>query len=109
MPKSLDKPTILGLLDRLDRGDPRRTVFGAGAHRYKLNPPLSVSVVQAFEERHGVTLPEDYRLFMTEIGNGGAGPYYGVLPFGKDDHDRDWEGGWLVGDPSKPFPHTAAW
>ncbi len=46
---------------------------------------------------------------MTEIGNGGAGPYYGVLPFGKDDDDRDWEGGGLVGDLSKPFPHVTAW
>jgi hypothetical protein len=53
-------------------------------------------------------LPEDYRRFLTEIGNGGAGPYYGVLPFGKDDVG-DWEGGGLVGDPSKPFPHMAAW
>ena len=46
---------------------------------------------------------------MTEIGNGGAGPCYGVLPFGKDDDDRAWEGGGLVGNPSKPFQHTTSW
>jgi len=109
MPKTLDKSTIVQRLVDLDRRDRRRRVFGAASHQYKLNPPLPVSVVEAFEERHGLTLPEDYRLFMTEIGNGGAGPYYGVLRFGKDDEDRDWEGGWLVGDPSKPFPHTTAW
>ncbi|WP_165253498.1 SRPBCC family protein [Paludisphaera soli] len=38
-----------------------------------------------------------------------AGPYYDDLPFGKDDDDRDWAGGGLVGDPGTPFPHQAAW
>src|SRR5690348_6488288 len=101
MTSMLDRGTVLLRLADLDRRDPRRKVFGAGAHQYKLNPPLPVSVVEAFEGTHGISLPEDYRLFLTEIGNGGAGPCYGVLPFGKDDDDRDWEGGGLVGDPSK--------
>ena len=109
MPEVLDRPTVLRLLDELDRRDPRREVFGSGSHDYKLNPPLPVSVIEAFEGRHGVSLPEDYRLFITEVGDGGAGPYYGLLPFGKDDDDRDWEGGGLVGDPGRPFPHTTAW
>jgi hypothetical protein len=109
MTETLDRLTVLQRLADLDRRDPRRKVFGAGVHQYRLNPPLPVSVVEAFETRHGVTLPEDYRLFLTQIGDGGAGPYYGVLPFGKDDDDRDWEGGGLVGDPSKPFLHVTAW
>jgi hypothetical protein len=108
MPGTLDKPTVLRLLGELDRRDPRRKVFGAASHDYRLNPPLPAAVVEAFEGRHGVSLPEDYRRFITEIGNGGAGPYCGLFPFGKDD-DRAWEGGGLVGDPSKPFPHTPAW
>src|SRR5690242_2351707 len=109
MPEPFEKQTVLRLLGELDRRDRRRRVFGAASHQYKLNPPLPVSVIAAFEERHGVSLPEDYRRFVTEVGNGGVGPYYGVLPFGKDDDDRDWEGGGLVGDPSQPFPHTTAW
>jgi hypothetical protein len=109
MPESFDKRTVLRLLGELDRRDRQRRVFGSGSHQYKLNPPLEVSVVEAFEERHGIALPGDYRLFITEISNGGAGPAYGVLPFGKDDDDRDWEGGGLVGDPSKPFSHSTAW
>src|SRR5687767_14245206 len=93
MSERFDKLTVLRLLGELDRRDRHRRVFGAGAHQYKLNSPLLVSVVEAFEERHGVSLPQDYRCFITEIGNGGAGPYYGVLPFGRDDDDRDWEPG----------------
>ncbi len=93
----------------LAQRDQKRRVFGANGHGYKLNPPLPLAVIEAFEVRHGVSLREDYRRFLIEIGNGGAGPYYGVLPFGKDDDDRDWDGGGLVGDPSKPFLHTSAW
>src|SRR5437764_10506 len=109
MPEVLERPTVLRLLGELDRRDRHRRVFGSGSHQYKLNPPLAVSVIEAFEKRYDVSLPGDYRSFITEIGNGGAGPCYGVLPFGKDDDDRDWEGGGLVGEPSKPFPHTTAW
>ena len=109
MPGPFDTQTVLQLLGELDRRDRQRRVFGSGSHQYKLNPPLKVSIVEAIEERHGVSLPGDYRSFITEIGNGGAGPYYGVLPFGEDDDGCDWEGGGLVGDLSKPFPHSIAW
>ena len=109
MPTRLDRTTLLRRLADLDRRDRRRRGFGAASHGYKLNPPLPVSVIGAFEVRHGVSLPEDYRYFLTEIGDGGAGPYYGFLPFGKDDDDREWEGGELVGDPGKPFSHTTSW
>ena len=98
MPPMLNRSTVLRRLSDLDRQDRRRRVFGADSQEYRLKPPLPVSVIQAFEDRHGVSLPEDYRLFLTEIGNGGVGPYSGLLPFGKDDDDRDWEGGGLVGD-----------
>jgi SMI1 / KNR4 family (SUKH-1) len=109
MPSTLDRSTVHQRLAGLDRRDWRRRTFGASSHEYRLNPPLPVSVIEAFEGRHGVSLPEDYRSFITEVGSGGAGPYCGLLLFGKDDDDRDWEGGGLVGDPGKPFPHTTAW
>jgi len=109
MTATLDRTAVLQRLAALDRRDGRRRVFGASYHQYKLNPPLPLAVVEAFERRHGVSLPDDYRLFLTQIGNGGAGPYYGVLPFGKDDDGRDLEGGGLLGDLSKPFPHATAW
>ncbi len=109
MPPMLNRSTVLRRLTDLDRQDRRWRVFGAASHEYTLKPPLPVSVIHAFEDRHGVSLPEDYRLFLTEIGNGGAGTYHGLLPLGKDDDDRDWVKGGLVGDPGKPFLHTTAW
>jgi hypothetical protein len=73
----LDKTAVVRLLADLRRRDRRRRVFGSAAHDYRLNPPLSTCIIDEFEARHGVALPEDYRHFVTEIGNGGAGPYYG--------------------------------
>src|SRR4051794_40138647 len=105
---ALEPRMVLELLSELDRRDPKRKVFGASAHQYKLNPRLAVSIVEAFEDRHGLRLPDDYRAFITEVGNGGAGPHYGLFPFGQQDDSFDlcsWDEGDLIGDPSKPFRH----
>lgn len=34
--------------------------------------------MRAFERKHGIELPPDYREFITEIGDGGPGPHYGL-------------------------------
>jgi len=52
------------------------------AHRYRMEPTATESEVGAFEQKHNVSLPADYRDFLLQIGNGGAGPAYGVFPLG---------------------------
>ena len=54
--------------------------FGDDQHDFHLNPPLLESDIVAFESRHNILLPEDYREFLLRAGNGGAGPYCGILP-----------------------------
>lgn len=71
-------------LPQAAEADPEYRVFGARKHRYKLNEPLSVDELRRFEQAHGITLPEPYAAFLTELGNGGAGPYYGIHPLGKN-------------------------
>jgi hypothetical protein len=68
--------------------------------------------VAAFEARHGIVLPPDYREFVVRVGNGGAGPYYGVFPLGEmdgDDGHAAWVPGSFVGNLREPFPHAVPW
>ena len=105
---SFDKESIVAALERRDQSDRQRGASGAIGHHYRLHPPLPLAVVESFEQQHGISLPEDYRSFITSIGNGGAGPSYGVIALGEHDDGR-WEDGYLVGDPSKPFAYQDAW
>ncbi len=82
-----------------DVSDPLRWRFGARAHRYRLHRPLAVATLEAFERERRVSLPADYKSFLSSVGNGGAGPYYGLLPF---------EQALGAGDVGKPFPLTEA-
>ncbi len=73
------------------RTDSHLRVFGASSHKYFMNSPLSADIVQAFEEKNSITLPDGYKTFILEIGNAGnsyrnsaAGPFYGIYPLGTD-------------------------
>lgn len=65
-------------LKRAGEKDPDLTRFGADSHKYQLNPPASEETIAAFETRFGISLPEGYRDFLLRMGNGGAGPFYGL-------------------------------
>jgi hypothetical protein len=64
----------------LDTADPDRRLFASFHHGYRLEPPLEAADLRAAENLLGCPLPEDYREFVTVVGAGGAGPYYGVKP-----------------------------
>ena len=105
--------TIHQDLERLRAVRPRPQVFGAESHGFVLNSPLSAAAVETFEAKHRVRLPADYRRFLIEVGNGGAGPYYGIFKLGEMDDSfgfQRWsESDGFVGVLSRPFPHTEAW
>jgi hypothetical protein len=88
-------------------------VFGSQSHSFRTYPPLSEEIVREFEARHRVTLPKDYRGFLLHVGNGGAGPAYGLFKLREMDDGfeyKTWiENDGFVGVLSKPFPHTVAW
>lgn len=71
--------------------DKNLMVFGADRHRYELNPPAQPEEVLQFERKFGIELPECYKSFILNIGNGGiscadsaAGPFYGIYPLGRN-------------------------
>jgi len=54
--------------------------FGVEYHRFHVNPPIAEQDIARFETQHCIQLPADYRTFLLEVGNGGAGPYCGLYP-----------------------------
>jgi len=104
---------ILDGLGRLRNSTAPPKVFGSRSHGFRLNPPLSEAEVTAFEAKHCVALPTDYKGFLMHAGNGGAGPAYGVFKLGEIDHGKGhapWaQNDGFVGILSEPFPHTQAW
>lgn len=100
------------LLHRMQQEDTNFRVFGAEQHHYCLGPPLSESDLLAFEQKQGVRLPDDYRTFLKEAGNGGihkgsplfmgdsgAGPFYGLLTLEDASQDCTLD---------QPFPFTVS-
>lgn len=85
-------------LDHIRGNGLGKAVFGAGSHKYQMNSPATEEEVKAFQDSVGVQLPSAYRAFILEIGNGGAGPYYGMHPLGTRDFLDDLE------DIAKPSP-----
>ncbi|RCG29082.1 SMI1/KNR4 family protein [Sphaerisporangium album] len=105
-----DADLIHRRLAEIRRQDPERKFFGAQRHHHRLGPRLSTRQVTAFETKVGVELPESFRTFLTEVGNGGAGPSYGLYDieeaFRLDAMETH------AGPPhlyASPFPHTASW
>jgi|GEM_PF-5445376 len=73
-------PLIKTQLEKLRELDKHCLLFGAEHHSYTLKAPLSEAAVATFEKRCNIKLPEDYRDFLIHLGNGGAGPAYGMAP-----------------------------
>jgi len=113
MEPTFDKPTIIGALAEISRLDPNFNIFGVTNHQYKLNPPVPAAELDAFEAAWGVRLPDDYRYFVMEIGNGGAGPGYGLYPLGLEGIDKTTQLGPLrpaiAENLARPFPHAKRW
>lgn len=101
---------IIKKLESLKKKDTQFATFGSETHQYKLNETKSENELLEFEERYGIKLPGGYREFLKRVGNGGAGPYYGLEPLENsmsDDLDRPTDNEWI--DPSKPFKFVEAW
>lgn len=77
----LDIPKIEVVLHQAKRWDMDFPLFGSHSHAHLFQPPLPEEDAAAWEELMEVRLPEDYRLYLTRLGNGGAGPAYGIAPF----------------------------
>jgi hypothetical protein len=92
-----DFPVIRSTIDYVRSLDTKFKVSGSESHQYQFAGPIQEEAVLAFEKENSIRLPEDYRLFMTQLGPG-AGPNPGVAIL------RKWGGR----DLSAPFPFERA-
>lgn len=77
----LDIFKIRAVLDEASKWDMDYKAFGSEVHLHLLRQPLPLRELEAWEEQAKVTLPKDYKTYLTRLGNGGAGPAYGLHPF----------------------------
>jgi hypothetical protein len=71
---------VLDKLQQLKAIDRQCQAFGAGTHRYLIRPRLSAIGFSRVEGRLGVALPDALSRFYDEVGDGVAGPCYGLKP-----------------------------
>lgn len=71
--------------------DKSLNVFGASKHKYAIGEKINLEVILKFENQFNIQLPDCYKTFLTQIGNGGnsnldsaAGPFYGIYPLGEN-------------------------
>lgn len=69
---------LIDLVNRAGELDTELKEFGSSMHKYQFNPVIPLSKVRDFEQRHRIKLPQGYVDFLTQVGNGGAGPDYGL-------------------------------
>lgn len=98
---AFDASTFRARIDLLGALDPNSQIFGAMRHRWRFSPALGSGEVLRFGGLIGSELPADYRRYLVELGNGGAGPYYGIEPL------EIWEQG--GSHPSRPFSLMSAY
>ncbi len=100
---------IKAKFSQLKKKDRNFQIFGADHHKYKPNPVIKNETLAALEETYQVKLPAEYVLFLQQIGNGGAGPFYGLDSLQKSFY----EGLDFTNEDSKtnfalPFPYKEA-
>jgi hypothetical protein len=113
---------LLAKLQALATVDDEHELFGARSHRYRLRPALGAATIAHFERVHHLELPPDYRAFLQLLGDGGAGPGYGLSPLqpwnvpafyceigSAPSSDKTRPALIRDSEPSRPFPFEEEW
>ena len=75
------------IVSRLAELDRMLVTFGSSKHKYTFRDRVTLSRIESFDSKYSLSLPEDYRSYLVELGNGGPGPYYGIEPLEFDNED----------------------
>lgn len=89
-------------LKKLKKQDKKLKVFGAEDHKYKSKKVSEIKIVK-LEQKIGIELPIEYKLFLLKIGTG-AGPDYGLFTLKKTLKELDiWGKDLSEQNTNKPF------
>lgn len=66
------------IMKKIEKLSEKQLEFSCGEFPPKWKPPLKEQVVEAYEKKNGITLPEDYKRFITTIASSGTQPFYGL-------------------------------
>ncbi len=100
-----EKLAYLRINEDFSKTDNPHTYFSS-KYRYQLGPCLEESTIRSIEQQHRLIIPDDYRRFLMEVGNGGAGPVWGLFHL-EESIQRAY-----ADTPDffeQPFPHIVAW
>ncbi|MCZ8354528.1 MAG: hypothetical protein O9340_07325 [Cyclobacteriaceae bacterium] len=91
----------------LEKKDKLREIFGPNLHQYILKSIAPIEAIESGERYYRFKVPDEYKSYLTNVSNGGAGPCSGLfplqhslLPLGES---------YLVNNPNhyaKPFPFS---
>lgn len=65
------------------RCDPKYEIFGARIHKWQFGEPADIQKIYDFQNDMKITIPEALVRYLTELGDGGAGPDYGIYSLDK--------------------------
>lgn len=89
--------TIMRKIQKLSTKHPK---FRCGKFPPEWDEPLTDRAVKEYELQNGITLPEDYRRFITTVAGSGTQPFYGLYGLGDGQKDK------LKAAVNKKFPYT---
>ncbi|WP_163859784.1 SMI1/KNR4 family protein [Paenibacillus elgii] len=103
--------TIKSILQKIDEIRAKKITLPSSQDAIVFNPTLNADEIALFEKTWKIELPDGFKSFLSEIGNGGFGPGHGLIPLGTESildpripvGDRD------TMDTEKDFAYGSAW
>ncbi len=91
---------IARIMAKIEAMKDKNFEFSCGEWPVVWEPPMTEAKVAAFEKKHKIRLPEDYRYFITKVAASASQPFYGLEPLG------EMMGGYELPDLSRPFAYS---
>ena len=92
---------IQKIMKKMEKLSQKHPEFPCGEFPPKWSEPLTEQAAAEYEKRNGISLPEDYRRFITMIAASGTQPFYGLYSIVGEHKNRE-----IKVEVDKKFPFT---